>query len=297
MMMIKFLAIWLADRCGLFEETEAAANAYLQSKSAYESAEEGWRSRLEEAKKDVEFYRGITARDLGFQRMIAEKIGCLDDSLTLTDQQVKTMQYITEIADGLAIRGFNDRAFLTKLVKILVRPNADCDATSIDVLQSTVIDAVEKLKAENDHKAQALLNIADISAEFGSDFDEKLLGEIEDWKTQSEQWESQSKMWQNRRSEDIARLQDLMQAQRSAWENGAVNQQLRNLAESQESLFEHLESISHAVGLNPKTKDGKSIDVPAILAKIDEYKKPKPLALGGASGAISVRHLAPNQGL
>jgi hypothetical protein len=158
------------------------------------------------------------------------------------------------------------------------------------VLQATVTQAAEGF-------AQSMADIAEIASAYAPDRSKELEleSDIHFWETCAKDWETREK----KRSKEFAALQDLMQEQRSAWENGAVNQQLRNLAESQESLFEHLESISHAVGLNPKTKDGKSIDVPAILAKIEEYKNSKPLILGrgGASGAIDVRHLTPNQGL
>lgn len=161
-MMIKFLAIWLADRCGLFEETEAAANAYLQSKSAYETAEEGWRSRLAEAKRDVEFYRGITARDLGFQRTIATRLGCLDDSLNLGDQMSKTIETVTRVADEVPL----DRAFLDKLVTILIGPDAVCGDTPVDVQQSVVIDAAEKLSIEHKYQTQTLKEFQRIGGEF-----------------------------------------------------------------------------------------------------------------------------------
>jgi hypothetical protein len=159
MMMIKFLAIWLADRCGLFEETEAAANAYLQSKSAYEAAEEHWRSRLSEAEE------GLIC-SAKFQIKIAELLGIHNDGLDGDIQRDRIIQTITEIANGLSVEGYHSRDFLDKLVKILIRVNTDCDTTSIDLLRSIVIDAAAKLAIEHKRQTEILKEFQRIGGEF-----------------------------------------------------------------------------------------------------------------------------------
>ena len=165
-MMIKFLAIWLADRCGLFEQTEAAANAYLQSKAAYETAEEGWRSRLAEAREKVKFYSGMTASYTDFQAQIAQLMGLQNDNLDISEEQARIVRYLTEIADSIAIQGFNDRAFLDKMTTILIGSDAVCGDTPVDVQRLAVIDAAEKLLIENLKQMQMICEFVNMSSEF-----------------------------------------------------------------------------------------------------------------------------------